>query len=99
MEAVTDMGRILLGIVIGVILVPVGVLAWLHFAHVPVAVADAPFPGERMLVHDPLDGRIDRELIKNPPIQPDENTLVAGAQIYRDQCASCHGYHGKPSSF
>jgi thiosulfate dehydrogenase len=93
------MGRILVGIILGIILVPVGGLAWLHFAHVPVAVADAPFPGERKIVHDPLDARIDRELIKTPPIQPDENTLVAGAQIYHDQCASCHGLHNKPSSF
>jgi mono/diheme cytochrome c family protein len=93
------MGRILLGIVVGVILVPVGILAWLHFGHVPVAVADPPFPEERKLVHDPLDARIDRELIKTPPIQPDEATLVAGAQIYHDQCASCHGEHNKPSSF
>jgi thiosulfate dehydrogenase len=99
MEAVKNMGRILLGIILGVILVPVAGLVWLHFGRLPVAVADAPFPAERMIVHDPLDARIDRELIKNPPIQPDENTLVAGAQIYRDQCASCHGYHGKPSSF
>ena len=25
--------------------------------------------------------------------------FVAGAEVYRDQCAACHGYHGKPSSF
>jgi thiosulfate dehydrogenase len=93
------MGRILLGIILGIVLVPVAVLGWLHFGHVPVAVADPPFPQERLFVHDALDGRIDRELIKTPPIQPDESTLVAGAQIYRDQCASCHGLHSKPSSF
>jgi mono/diheme cytochrome c family protein len=93
------MGRILLGIILGVILVPAAVLAWLHFGRVPVAVADPPLPQERLLVHVPLDARIDRELIKTPPIQPDEANLVAGAQIYREQCASCHGFHGKPSAF
>ena len=93
------MGRILLGIILGVILVPVAVMAWFHFGKVPVAVADPPFPQERLLTHIPLDARIDRELIKTAPIQPDEGNLVAGAQIYRDQCAACHGLHGKPSSF
>jgi mono/diheme cytochrome c family protein len=93
------MGRILLGIIVGVLLVPAAVLTWLHYGHVPVAVADAPFPQERLLVHEPLDKRIDRELIKTPPIQADEGTFVAGAQIYRDQCASCHGLHGKASAF
>jgi thiosulfate dehydrogenase len=93
------MFKFLLGVIIGVILVPAAVLAWLHYGHPPVAVADQAFPEEQKLVHDPLDARIDREEIKTPPIQPDEGNLVAGAQIYKDQCASCHGLHGKPSSF
>jgi thiosulfate dehydrogenase len=93
------MGRILLGIILGIILVAVAVLAWLHFGHVPVAVTDPPLPQERAITQQALGARIDRELIKTPPIQPDEPTFVAGAQIYRDQCAACHGLHGKPSSF
>jgi len=93
------MGRILFGIVLGVILVPLAVLAWFHFGQVPVAVADPPLPQERLITQVPLNARIDRELVKTPPIQPDENTLVAGAQVYRDQCAACHGLHDKPSSF
>jgi len=94
-----NMGRILLGVIVGVILAPVVLLAWLHFGQVPVAVADPPLPQERLLTHGPLDARIDRELVKTPPIQADEANLVAGAQVYRDQCAACHGFHGKPSSF
>jgi thiosulfate dehydrogenase len=93
------MGRILLGIIVGILLVSAAVLTWLHYGHLPVAVSDAPFPEERMLVHEALDKRIDRELIKTPPIQADEGTFVAGAQIYHDQCASCHGVQGKPSAF
>jgi mono/diheme cytochrome c family protein len=93
------MGRILLGIILGIILVPVAVLAWLHYGHVPVAVADPPFPEERAITQQALNARIDHELIKTAPIQPDEPTFVAGAQIYHDQCAACHGLHGKPSSF
>ncbi len=78
---------------------PVAVLAWFHFGSVPVAVADPPLPQERLITSVPLNARIDRELIKTPPIQADEATLVAGAQIYHEQCAACHGLHGKPSSF
>jgi len=93
------MGRFLIGVVIGVILVPAAVLAWFHFGSVPVAVADKPFPQERLITHIPLNARIDREAIKTPPIPADEAAFVAGAQIYSEQCAACHGYHGKPSSF
>src|SRR5580698_3420977 len=99
MEVATRMVRILLGIVIGVVLVPIAVLAWIHFGHVPVAVADAPFPQERLITHDPLGTRIHRELVKTPPVQADEAAFVAGAQIYRDQCAACHGSRSKPSAF
>ena len=83
----------------GVLLVPVVVLGWFKFGKVPVAVADAPFPQERLITGVPLHARIDKEAPKAAPLQPNEDTLVAGAQIYRDQCAACHGFHGKPSSF
>ena len=93
------MTRVLLGIILGILLVPIAVLAWFHFGAVPVAVSDPPLPQERLITHVPLNARIDREMVKTPPLQADEENLVAGAQIYRDQCAACHGYHGKPSSF
>ena len=38
-------------------------------------------------------------MVKTPPIQADETAFVAGAEVYRDQCAACHGFHSKPSSF
>jgi mono/diheme cytochrome c family protein len=93
------MFRFLIGVVLGVLLIPAGVYLWFHYGHLPVAVADTPFPDERRITHGALDARIDREAIKTPPIQADEGNLVAGAQIYHDQCASCHGLHGKPSQF
>jgi mono/diheme cytochrome c family protein len=91
------MWKILLGIVLGIVLVPIVVLGWLRFGSVPVAVGDAPLPKEQLLTGIALNARIHRELPKTPVIQPDEQGLVAGAEIYRDRCAFCHGFHGKPS--
>ena len=93
------MGRIFVGFILCLVLVPLAVLAWLHFGHPPVAVADPPFPMERQIVGIPLNARINREAPAAAPIQADEDNLVAGAGIYRDQCAACHGFYGKPSSF
>ena len=93
------MGRFLLGILLGILLVPAVVYGWFKFGHPPVAVADPPLPFERQITHVPLHARIDAEMPKAVPIQPDETNLVAGAGIYRDQCAACHGMPGKPSSF
>jgi mono/diheme cytochrome c family protein len=93
------MGRIVLGVAVGVVLVPLVVLAWLRFGHPPVAVADAPFPREKMLTGIPLHARIAAEQPRAAALMADEANLVAGAEVYRDQCAACHGFHGKPSSF
>ena len=91
------MGRVILGILIGIILVPLAALAYFKLGKVPVAVNDRPFPDEKLFTSVPLESRIDRELVKDPPIQPSEENLVAGAHLYADQCAACHGFHGKPS--
>ncbi len=99
MEAFKAMGRILFGVILGVILVPIGALAWFHFGHPPVAVADAPFPMERQITGVALNARIESEMVKTPPIQADETAFVAGAEVYRNQCSACHGFHSKPSSF
>lgn len=93
------MRRIFVGFILCLVLVPLAVLAWFRFGHPPVAVADTPFPMERQIVGIPLNARIDREAPSAAPLQADENNLVAGAGIYHDQCASCHGFYGKPSSF
>ncbi len=93
------MGRFLLGVVLGIIILPLVVFGYFKFGKVPVAVTDPPLPQERLITSVPLGARIDRELVKTPPVQTDENTFVTGAHIYSDRCAVCHGFHGKPSQF
>jgi mono/diheme cytochrome c family protein len=93
------MVRILFGIVLGLALAPVALLAWFHFGHPPVAVADKPLPFEREITHVALNARIAAEALSAPAVQANEDTFVAGARIYGEQCAACHGFHGKPSSF
>ena len=91
------MVRILFGFVLALILVPLVALAWIKYGNVPVAVADTPFPYERQITHMALNRRIDAEMPSTAPIQADEDNLVAGARIYKDNCAFCHGFHGKKS--
>jgi mono/diheme cytochrome c family protein len=91
------MGRFLIGLIIGIVLVPLCVVAYLKWGKIPVAVSDPPFPQERLVTGAALNARIDREMVKNPPIQTSEENFTAGAHIYADQCATCHGFHGKPS--
>ena len=89
----------LLGLIIGVVLVPAAVMLYFHFGHPPVAVGDKPFPLERQIAGFTLHTRIDAEAPKTSPIEPSAVNLEAGAVIYRQQCAACHGMYPTPSSF
>jgi thiosulfate dehydrogenase len=93
------MARLFIGILFGIMLVPIALAAWAWRGSVPVAVADRPFPQERQITGMLLDARIDREMVKTSPIAVDETNLVAGAHVYSENCATCHGLHGKPSVF
>lgn len=91
--------RFLFGLILGLLIVPVCIWVYFSVGHPPVAVADQPFPLEKQIVREPLHARIDREMPKSVPIDPTEANLTAGAQIYRQQCAACHGLSGHPSDF
>lgn len=93
------MGRVLLGILIGIVLFPAAALTFLKYGHPPVSVADKPFPLEREVTGIPLKARIEYEQVTNPPVKADEDVFIAGAHIYAQECAACHGYHGQASRF
>ena len=93
------MGRVFFGFVLGLLLLPVAAGLWVWRGHMPVAVADSPIPQEKQIAGLLLDARIQREMVKTAPIAVDETSLIAGAHIYSENCAVCHGLHGKPSRF
>lgn len=89
----------LLGLILGLLAVPAAVWFYLGSGKAPVAAGDRPFPFEHALVKRPEHIRIRAEMPKTIPIQADQANLVAGARIYRQDCAVCHGLQGSPSSF
>lgn len=93
------MRNLIIGLILGLLILPVAGILYFKFGTPPVAVADKPFPFERQIVHVPLNARIDREMPKSVPIQLTEANLVAGAQIYRQNCAACHGLYNSTSTF
>ncbi len=91
--------KFLIGLLIGLLIVPIGIWLYLTAGSPPVATGDAPLPFEAGIVHLPLHARIDRELVKTPPVEASPTNLEIGAHIYRQQCAACHGLYGRPASF
>ena len=93
------MKSFVLGLLIGLLVIPITVLLYLKVGHPPVAAGDPPFPMEGRIVDLPLHTRIDRELIKKPPVEASPTNIEIGAHIYRQQCAVCHGLYGRPVNF
>jgi len=81
----------ILGLVIGVLLLTGGVLYYFISGKAPAAANDPPMPFEKLLASKSLDAHIDKANIPAPPIPANEENFLAGAKIYKDQCAGCHG--------
>jgi len=91
-------GTLVTGMILGAVAVVAGVYFYFSTGQAPVATSAAPMPFEKKLAHRALDAVIAREMPKQIPLQPDEPNLAAGARIYRDQCAVCHGLPGQPET-
>ena len=67
--------------------------AYYYFASgmAPVATADSPMPFEKKMAGKSLDAHIDKANVPSPPIPANEENLLAGASVYNDHCAWCHG--------
>lgn len=79
------------GVVLGIILVPVLIYFYLTGGSAPVATTDPDMPFESMLARKAQHVRIAREMPKTVPIQPTEANYLAGAEVYTQHCAVCHG--------
>jgi mono/diheme cytochrome c family protein len=53
-------------------------------------------PFEQKLANMALDAHIEKQHLPQPPVPADETNLLAGADVYRRSCASCHGLPGQP---
>lgn len=79
------------GVIFGVFAIAAGAYFYFAGGHAPVATTDPDMPFESMLAHKALGARIAKEMPKSVPIQGDEPNLLAGAALYREHCAVCHG--------
>jgi thiosulfate dehydrogenase len=88
------------GIVIGFVLaiaISVGCV-FFYFAEglAPVATADPPMPFEKKLANMALDAHIEKQHTSPSPVSADESNFLAGATVYKQHCALCHGLPGQP---
>jgi hypothetical protein len=90
------LAKFLVGLVVGWLLLAGVVAVYFVSGAAPVSTAAAPMPLEKRLAKIALNARIRKEMPAKVPIQADESNYLAGAHIYRQNCAVCHGLPTQP---
>jgi len=92
------MGKFVFGLIVGIVVVPVIVYFYFSRGIAPVATSAPPMPFEKTFARMALHARLDKEVPKSVPITADEAAYGAGAEVYKQHCAVCHGLPGVPQS-
>jgi thiosulfate dehydrogenase len=85
------MRQFIFGFIAALTLIAAGGLGYVELGLAPVATASAPLPLERLIAGIALNARVNKEAPKSSPISASDEVYVAGARIYRNNCAICHG--------
>jgi thiosulfate dehydrogenase len=86
------------GLIIGAALVPIAFCLYMRSGRAPVATSAPPMPMEAMLANSALHAKLREEAPKTVPLRADDAALLAGARVYRDDCAPCHGLPHQPAT-
>src|ERR1700674_5138175 len=89
------MKQFVFGFVAALLLISAGGLGYIALGLAPVATASAPLPFEKLITSIALNARVNKEAPKSSPIPASDEAYVAGANIYRKNCAVCHGLLGQ----
>jgi thiosulfate dehydrogenase len=75
-------------------------IVFVYFAQgfAPVATSAPPMPFEKTLARLALHARLGKEMPKSAPIDATEEGHLAGAHVYVEHCAVCHGLPGQPET-
>ena len=87
---------IVLGIILGFVLMFLGAYFYFSTGHAPVATNSPEMPFERKFAGMALHAYLGKVPHVNSPVPADEPNLLAGAKLYKENCAVCHGLPGEP---
>jgi thiosulfate dehydrogenase len=84
-----------IGFIMALVLLIAGGFAYVALGLAPVSTASAPLPFEKLITGIALKARVNKEAPKSSPIAASDDVYAAGARIYRNNCAVCHGLPGQ----
>lgn len=89
---------IAIGIVIAVLVILCGGYFYFSTGRAPVSVTDPPMPFEKKLAHMALNAHIAKATVPPSAVAADEKSYLDGAEVYKQNCAVCHGLPDQPKT-
>ncbi len=89
---------LVIGVLLGILTIAGGVYFYFSTGRAPVAVTDPPMPFEKKFTQIALHAYLGKQQHPEPPVPADETNYRAGAQVYKENCAACHGLPGQPKT-
>ena len=90
--------KFIAGLLLGLLVVPFGLYLYLTGGSAPVATSDSDMPFENYFAHKALNARIAKDMPKTVPVASTEANYLAGADLYKQHCAVCHGLPLSPKT-
>lgn len=90
------MSKLWLGILVGVVLFPAIVVSVVYLGWLPAAAGSSSMRFEPLIAELGLGARIARQAPSHDVSNMSAADLVAGAHVYQDNCAACHGLPNQP---
>ncbi len=90
------MKKFVLGMIVAVLLIFIAVYGYFRMGMAPVATSAQAMPFEKRLARMALNARVEKEMPQSVPVPANDTTYMAGAMVYNQHCALCHGAPGKP---
>lgn len=90
--------KVILGLILGILVCLGAEYLFLTHGGMPVSTKGGPMPFERFIASTALHSAIGNGAKQPSPIPADAQNLVAGARVYHDNCAVCHGDWQQPPS-
>jgi thiosulfate dehydrogenase len=90
---------LVIGFLLAVVILAAGFYGYFAVGMAPVAVADPPMPFEKKLANMALDAHIEKQPAAQSSVAADEPAFLAGADVYKQHCAACHGLPNQPSGY
>ena len=92
-------GWFVVGVIVGAfVIVPAGAYMFVRFGGMPMATTAKPLPLEERLAKIALRASQGDAANDRNPVPPTEENMVAGARVYAENCAICHGLPGQPKT-